>query len=68
MTNARIAAAEATRSIAGLGAGGAQRYFAPELDRSNRLTGWLVRIEAVVIKKVSRPISQQRRTARRSGR
>jgi hypothetical protein len=39
------------RSIAGLGAGRAQRYFAPELDRSNRLTGWLVRIEAVVIKK-----------------
>src|SRR2546423_14352262 len=36
------------RSIAGLGAGRAQRYFAPDVDRSNRLAGWLARIEAIV--------------------
>jgi hypothetical protein len=35
--------------MAGLGAGRAQRYFAPELDRSNRLIGWRERIEAVAI-------------------
>jgi hypothetical protein len=52
------------RSIAGLGTGGAQRYFAPELDRSNPLIGWRERIEAIVIKKgVARLISQQRGTA-----
>src|SRR5438270_342708 len=35
------------RSIAGLGAGRAQHYFTPDVDRSNRLAGWLARIEAV---------------------
>jgi hypothetical protein len=36
------------RSMAGLGASRAPRYFASNFDRSNRLTGWRVRIEAVV--------------------
>jgi hypothetical protein len=46
-------------SIAGLGASRAPRYFASDFDRSNRLTGWWVRIEGVVIKEVSRANSEQ---------
>jgi hypothetical protein len=33
------------RSIAGLGASRAPRYFASDFDRSNRLTGWWVRLK-----------------------
>jgi hypothetical protein len=51
------------RSIAGQGASRAPRYFGSNFDRSNRLTR-RVRIEAAVIKKVSRAHSERYCTSR----